>query len=64
MNRGVLFKAAFWLVLVGIAALVAPNPVWPEWLARMSISTGIGLVVAGLAAPAVKRWQANRRKSQ
>ena len=62
MNSALLLKIAFWMVLVGVAALLAPNPAWPEWVARMVISTGVGLAVAGLAAPAVKRWKQSRRE--
>jgi len=62
MNSALLLKIAFWMVLVGTAALLAPNPAWPEWVARMVISAGVGLAVAGLAAPAVKRWKQSRRE--
>ena len=59
MHSGLLFKVAFWLILIGILALIAPNPAWPEWLARMVLSTGIALVVTGLVMPYLKR---NKKK--
>jgi membrane protein implicated in regulation of membrane protease activity len=50
-----LLKVAFWLVIIGVAALLAPNPAWPEWLARFVLSLGIAVGVAALALPFVKR---------
>jgi len=38
-------KLSFWLVVIGIFALVTPQPAWPEWLARMTLSTGIALAI-------------------
>jgi len=55
LYSGLMFKVAFWLILLGILALMAPNPAWPEWLARMVLSTGIALVVTGFIAPRLKR---------
>ncbi|EGW55572.1 hypothetical protein TevJSym_ac01360 [endosymbiont of Tevnia jerichonana (vent Tica)] len=40
-----------------MAALLAPSPAWPEWLARMVLSTGVAL---GLTAVGIKLWE--RRK--
>lgn len=48
MRSSLLIKVAFWLVVIGVFALIAPNPAWPEWLARMTISTGIALAVTTL----------------
>ncbi|MCB1874774.1 MAG: hypothetical protein KDH88_02235 [Chromatiales bacterium] len=48
MRGALLFKVAFWLVVVGIAALLTPNPAWPEWLARMVLSSGIALGLTNL----------------
>lgn len=39
----VLPKIAFWLVVIGVLALIAPDPAWPEWLAQMAIATGVAL---------------------
>ena len=55
MQPGLLFKIAFWLVVIGLAALLAPNPAWPEWLARYTLSLGVALGVTGLALPYIKR---------
>ncbi|KRT58297.1 hypothetical protein [Candidatus Endoriftia persephone] len=57
MRNALLIKVAFWLVLIGMAALLAPSPAWPEWLARMVLSTGVAL---GLTAVGIKLWE--RRK--
>ena len=54
MHAGLLFKVAFWLVVIGVAALLTPNPAWPEWLARFVLSLGIALGVAALALPLVR----------
>lgn len=48
MRGAVLFKVAFWLVVIGTAALLTPNPAWPEWLARMILSAGIALGLTNL----------------
>ncbi len=45
MRGPILIKISFWLLLIGIVALFAPNPAWPEWLARMVLSTGIALAL-------------------
>lgn len=50
-KAALLSKLAFWLIVIGVFALIAPNPAWPEWFARIILSTGIalGLVTIGLA---------------
>ncbi len=45
MKSALLGKIAFWLTVIGGLALATPNPAWPEWLARMVLSTGIALGV-------------------
>jgi len=42
------------MVLIGVLALLAPNPVWPEWLARLVLSGGIAVMVTVFVAPLVK----------
>lgn len=51
LKAALLTKIAFWMTVLGIFALITPNPAWPEWLARMVLSTGIalGLVTVGLS---------------
>lgn len=51
LKAALLTKIAFWMTVLGIFALITPNPAWPEWLARMVLSTGIalGLVTIGLS---------------
>jgi len=56
MRTSLLIKVAFWLVVIGAFALLAPNPAWPEWLARMTLSTGIALAVTTLLV----NWYKNR----
>ena len=43
LKSALLGKLAFWLIIIGSMALMAPQPAWPEWLARMVLSTGIAL---------------------
>lgn len=47
-KTALLLKVSFWLVVIGAFALFTPNPAWPEWLARMTLSTGIALAVTTL----------------
>ena len=55
MRPVLIFKVAFWLVVIGLAALLTPNPAWPEWLARMVLSTGIALGIVGFLLPYLPR---------
>ena len=57
MRNSLLIKIAFWLVVIGAFALVAPNPAWPEWLARMTLSSGIALGITTLLVS----WYKSRR---
>lgn len=57
MRTSLLIKIAFWLVVIGMFALITPNPAWPEWLARMTLSTGIALAVTTLLV----QWYNSRR---
>jgi putative Mn2+ efflux pump MntP len=45
LQSALLGKLAFWLIIIGTFALITPQPAWPEWLARMILSTGIALGV-------------------
>jgi membrane protein implicated in regulation of membrane protease activity len=45
MRTALLLKISVWLVIIGTAALAAPNPAWPEWASRMVLSTGIALAL-------------------
>ena len=56
-----LSKVSFWLIVIGIFALVAPSPAWPEWLARMALATGIAL---GITTVGVRLWNARNQASQ
>lgn len=42
------------MVLIGAAALLTPQPAWPEWLARMLLSAGVAL---GVTALGVTMWR-------
>lgn len=57
MRNALLMKIAFWLVVIGAFALMTPNPAWPEWLARMTFSTGIALGITTLLVS----WYRSRR---
>jgi membrane protein implicated in regulation of membrane protease activity len=48
MRGPLLIKISFWLLLIGFVALITPNPAWPEWLARIILSTGIALALTTL----------------
>jgi hypothetical protein len=53
MHRLLLAKLSFWLMVIGIFALIAPNPAWPPLLAKIVLGAGLllavgALVVAGL----------------
>jgi len=58
MRSALLLKISFWLIVIGLFALVTPQPAWPEWLARMAVSTGLALAVTTL----VVRYRELRRK--
>jgi len=58
MRSALLLKISFWLIVIGLFALVTPQPAWPEWLARMAISTGLALAITTL----VVRYRELRRK--
>ena len=55
LHTGLLLKVAFWLVVIGLAALLTPNPAWPEYVARFVLSLGIALGVVALVLPFLKR---------
>ena len=57
MRNSLLIKIAFWLVVIGAFALLTPNPAWPEWLARMTLSSGIALGITTLLVS----WYKSRR---
>ena len=57
MRLALLIKISLWLVVIGIMALVTPNPAWPEWLSRMVLSAGIAL---GITSIGVRIWESRR----
>ncbi len=57
-RSALLIKVSFWLIVIGLFALLTPNPAWPEWLARMTLSTGIALAITTL----VVRYRESRKK--
>ena len=57
MRNSLLIQIAFWLVVIGAFALLTPNPAWPEWLARMTLSSGIALGITTLLVS----WYKGRR---
>ncbi len=60
LKFALLGKVAFWLTVVGFFALITPQPAWPEWLARMVLSTGVAL---GLTLLGVSLWKKRGGKS-
>ncbi len=59
MRDALLAKLSFWLIVIGAFALVTPNPAWPEWLARMVLSTGIALAITTL----IVKYREKKKKS-
>lgn len=60
MRSALLLKISFWLVVIGAFALLTPQPAWPEWLARMTLSTGLALAITTL----VVRYLEVRKKKR
>ncbi|WP_456375685.1 hypothetical protein [Thiolapillus sp.] len=60
MRDALLAKLSFWLIVIGGFALLTPNPAWPEWLARMILSTGIALAIT----TAIVKYREVRKKSK
>ena len=58
MRDALLAKLSFWLIVIGAFALLTPDPAWPEWLARMILSTGIALAITTL----VVKYREARKK--
>ena len=54
LKSALLGKVSFWLIVIGVFALVTPQPAWPEWLARMILSAGVAL---GLTTIGVAFWR-------
>jgi hypothetical protein len=61
LKLALLGKAAFWLIVIGLFAQLTPHPAWPEWLARMVLSTGIALGVTTLGFSWWNRVRGKRR---
>jgi hypothetical protein len=59
LKSALLGKIAFWLMVIGSLAQLTPQPAWPEWLARMVLSTGIAL---GVTAFGVALWRKRHDK--
>lgn len=61
LKFALLGKVAFWLIVIGVFALITPQPAWPEWLGRMVLSSGIAL---GITTLGVSFWNRKRHKGQ
>ena len=59
LKSALLGKVSFWLIVIGVFALVTPQPAWPEWLARMVLSAGVAL---GLTTIGVALWRRKGNK--
>lgn len=55
MQPALLLKIAFWMIVIGIAALLTPNPAWPEIAARFVLALGVALGVTALVLPLIKK---------
>ncbi len=58
LRSALLIKLSFWLIVIGAFALLTPNPAWPEWAARMTLSTGIALAITTFLV----KYREKRRK--
>lgn len=58
MKYPLLIKVSFWMVIIGLAAQLTPNPAWPLWLARLVLAGGVALFVATI----FDRWRSQRKK--
>jgi hypothetical protein len=54
MHRLLLAKLSFWLIIIGVFALIAPNPAWPPLLAKVVLGAGLLLAAGALIAAALK----------
>lgn len=54
MHRLLLAKLSFWLIIIGIFALIAPNPAWPPLLAKIVLGAGLLLAAGALIAGALR----------
>lgn len=59
MRTALLLKVSFWLVVIGAFALLTPYPAWPQWLARMTLSTGLALAITTVV---VRYIEARKRR--
>jgi Na+/proline symporter len=59
LKSALLGKISFWLIVIGSLALLTPQPAWPEWLARMILSSGIALGVTTLGVLLWKKRSGN-----
>ncbi|MCB1864885.1 MAG: hypothetical protein KDG50_05605 [Chromatiales bacterium] len=53
----ILPKIAFWLIIIGVALLLVPNPRWSPAIAYTLIGSGVGFMLAGIVAIARRRNQ-------
>ena len=59
MRPALLIKIALWLILIGAAAQLTPQPAWPSWLAQAVFWAGVAL---GLGTLLVAAWRADRAR--
>lgn len=64
LKTALLGKLAFWLIVIGSFALITPQPAWPEWLARMVLSTGIALGLTTLLVSFWKKKKSGQEKDE
>ena len=58
LKSALLGKVSFWLIVIGVFAMITPHPAWPEWLARMVLATGVAL---GITTIGVSLWRGRRK---
>ncbi len=63
MRWMLLAKVAFWMIIIGVVALVTPNPAWPSWVGGTVLGIGILMAVVGAVVSVIKTKQASSKNT-
>lgn len=61
MKTSLILKIALWLILLGTAAQLTPNPAWPRALAQGVFWSGVAI---GLGVLLLWAWRFDRARNQ